>query len=157
MVRCVVLTKLVLALVLLPVIGGCSVLRLNEGREFAVYSAGYAGRFRLAYGRWPASVNELEEFVCMRGRADRFDLAQISCEELVRKPYRTQIIPRGPYLEMRFFDLAKKRVCSLKVLTPPVRSEADVFPMIVIKTSVLSCRGNGGEWGNYAYEKADIE
>ena len=79
--RCVVLTRLAVALVLLPIAGGCSVLRLNEGREFAVYSAGYAGRFHL------------------------------------------------------------EPVCTLRVLTPQVRSETDVFPMVVIKTGVFSCRG----------------
>ena len=138
--RCVVLTRLAVALVLLPIAGGCSVLRLNDGREFAVYSAGYAGRFHLAYGRWPADVNELEEFTCMRGRADRFGLAQISCDDLVRKPYRTRLRPEDAYLEMRFF-VADKPVCTLRVLTPPVRSETDVFPMVVIKTGIFSCRG----------------
>jgi hypothetical protein len=64
--KCVVLA---MVLVLLPVISGCSALRLNGGREFAIFSAGYAGRLYIAYGRWPANVNELEEFVCMRGRA----------------------------------------------------------------------------------------
>jgi hypothetical protein len=153
--RCVVLARLAVALVLSPIAGGCSALRLNGAREFAVYSAGYAGRFHIAYGRWPANVNELEEFVCMRGRADRFGLAQISCDELVQKPYRTQLNPREAYLEMRFFDLAKKPLCSLKVLTPPPRSVEDVFPMVVIRTSVFSCRGDGRAIGNHANRQAD--
>ena len=130
--RCGVLPKLLLACVGLPLFAGCTLPRLNEGRAFAIYSAGYAGRYHIAYARWP-NLNELEEYVCMRGCADGF----------VGKPYRTQMAARAAYLEMRFFDLAMKPVCSLKVLTPPPRSEEELFPMIVIKTSLLSCPGNG--------------
>lgn len=143
------LTRLVMGLVLLAASGGCSLLHLNEGRVFATYSAGYAGRFHIAYGRWP-NADELEEFVCMSGRADRFGLVQISCDDLVRKPYRTQLTPRGTDLRMQFFDAAKKSVCILTVLAPPARHDADVFPMIVIKTSVFSCRGDTGEAGSRA-------
>ncbi len=147
---------LAMVLVVLPVITGCSALRLNGGREFAIFSAGYAGRFHIAYGRWPADVNELEEFVCMRGRADRFGLAQISCDDLLRKPYRTELTPSETHLEMRFSDLSKKPLCSLKVLTPPPRSGTDVFPMIVIKTSVFTCRGDARAAGSYVNREADI-
>lgn len=140
--RCGVLTKLLLACAGVPLLGGCGLPRLNEGRQFAVYSAGYAGRFHIAYGRWP-TLDELEEFVCMRGRADGFGLAQVSCDALVSKPYRTQITPQVTYLEMRFFDLDTKPVCDLRVLIPKPRDKKDLFPMVVIKTRLFSCRGNG--------------
>jgi hypothetical protein len=122
-------------------IGGCQLLRMNEGRALAAQMAGYAGRFRIAYGRWPTDVNELEEFVCMRGRADSFDLDRIDCDELVRMPYSTQITSRSAHLQMQFFDSAKKPICRLLVLAPPADADAAVFPMIVVKTSVFSCRG----------------
>ena len=141
MVRCVVLTKLILACALLSMIGGCELLRLNEGRVFATQVAGYAGRFRIAYGRWPADVNELEEFICMRGRADSFDLDRIDCEELVRVPYSMQIAASHAHLQMQFFNSAKEPICRLRVLAPPADADAAVFPMIVVKTSVFSCPG----------------
>jgi hypothetical protein len=137
-----VFTRLTLMCALLPFIGGCEVLRLNEGREFAVYSAGYAGRYRIAHGRWP-DVRELEEFTCMHGRADDFGLALRSCEEVVLAPYHTRLTPNGGHLRMEFIDAAQKTVCTLEVLSPPARADKAVFPMVVIKTSVFSCPGDG--------------
>jgi hypothetical protein len=154
--RRVFLARLVSSFALLTVLGGCSLLRLNEGREFATYSAAYAGRFHIAYGRWPANVNELEEFICMPGRADHFGLAQISCDDLVRKPYRMQLAPRGVDLRMEFQDAAKKSVCALTVFAPMARKDVEVFPMIVIRTSVFSCPGDDGKWGAYGSRAADI-
>jgi hypothetical protein len=136
----IVFTKLMLMCAWLPMLGGCELLRLNEGRGFAVTSAGYAGRFRIAHGRWP-DVNELEEFSCMRGRADTFGLALLFCEEVVNAPFRTQLAPSGPNLRMTFLNAERKPVCKLTVLAPAPRADKDVFPMIVIKTRVLSCRG----------------
>ena len=73
-----------------------------------------------------------------------------SCDEVVRTPYRTQLTPRGEHLQMRFFNSARKSVCDLTVLAPRAEGETAVFPMIVIKTSVFSCRG---DWQQM---KADI-
>jgi hypothetical protein len=134
-------TKLMLVCTLLPMIGGCELLRLNKGREFAVQSAGYAGGFRIAYGRWP-NFSELEEFSCMHGRADRFGLALLTCEEVVDAPFLTQLVPSGVHLRMQFFNSAQKEVCNLTVIAPPAREDKNAFPMIVIKTTVFSCRGD---------------
>jgi hypothetical protein len=142
----IVFAKLMLMCALLPSLGGCELLRLNEGRGFAVTSAGYAGRFRIAHGRWP-DVNELEEFSCMRGRADRFGLALLFCEEVVNAPYETRLTVLGPNLRMTFLNAEHQPVCELTVLAPPARADRDVFPMIVIRTSVFACRGGRSAWG----------
>jgi len=125
---------------LLSSVGGCGLTRWNSGREFATTSAGYAGRFRLAYGHWPA-MNELEEFMCMRGRADRFGLEQKSCDAVVSPPYRTQLTSVADDLRMQFYDSAKRRMCSLRVLAPPTEVGKSIAPMIVIKTTLLECPG----------------
>jgi hypothetical protein len=125
-----VVTKLMLVSALLPLTGGCELLRLNQGRGF-----------RIAYGRWP-DVNELEEFSCMHGRADKFGLDLLTCEEVVDAPYRTQLTPSGVDLRMQFFNSTRKEVCSLTLLAPPARTDKDAFPMMVIKTTVFSCRGD---------------
>ena len=44
------------ALVLMQ--SGCQLLRPNFARVYAVETAGYAGRFRLAHDRWP-TMSEL--------------------------------------------------------------------------------------------------
>jgi len=135
------ITKLMFVCALLPLLGGCELLRMNQGRGFAIHSAGYAGGFRLAYGRWP-DINELEEFSCMHGRADKFGLALLSCEQVVDAPYRTQLTPSGAHLRMQFFDSSRKEVCSLTVIAPRARADKGVFPMVVVKTTVFSCRGD---------------
>jgi hypothetical protein len=130
-----------LACVMLSSLGGCELMKWNSGREFATTSAGYAGRFRLAYGHWP-SMNELEEFMCMRGRADHFGLELKSCDEIVKPPYRTQLLPLANDLNMKFFDASKQEMCSLIVLAPPKAETTALSPSIVIKTTLLSCPGD---------------
>jgi hypothetical protein len=115
--------------------------RLESAAYFSITSAGYAGRFRLAYGRWPASVNELEEFMCMRGRADQFGLARLSCDELVTLPYRTVLEPRGRDLRIRYFDSANALMCSLTLRAPRLGADAKVFPAILIESTMFSCPG----------------
>ena len=133
---------------------GCESLlpRVDSARLFASQSAAYAGRFRLAYGRWPATVNELEEFTCMPGRADKFGLEQPSCDELIRQPYRMELAPQGADLRMRFIDAVGEPVCTLRVLAPHADVHAEVFPMIEIRTNLFSCTGDGRAWYT-----ADIE
>jgi hypothetical protein len=133
------LTKVILASALLLMVG-CEILRPNEGRFVATVWAAYAGRFRIAYGHWP-TIAELEEFSCMRGRADRFGLELSSCDDVVNSPYRPRLMPHGLNLEMHFINAAGKPVCRLTVIAPAASADQDVFPMIVIKTTVLACPG----------------
>jgi len=133
------LTKMILASALLLKVG-CESLRPNEGRFVATVWAAYAGRFRIAYGHWP-SITELEEFSCMQGRADQFGLELSSCDDIVNSPYRPRLTPHGPNLEMHFINAAEEPVCRLTVIAPPTGADKDVFPMIVIKTTVLACPG----------------
>jgi len=51
------LAKLAIFATLVPMLGGCELLRPNVARVYAVETAGYAGRFRLAHDRWP-SISE---------------------------------------------------------------------------------------------------
>jgi hypothetical protein len=134
-----------LAIVCLPLLGGCESLRPNEGRFAATLWAAYAGRFRIAYGHWP-TIDELEEFSCMRGRADRFGLELSSCDDIVNAPFRPSMTPRGEHLEMRFTGVDHKEVCHLKVIAPPAGADKAMFPMIVIKTSVFTCPGGNRAW-----------
>jgi hypothetical protein len=116
--------------------------RLESAAYFSITSAGYAGRFRLAYGRWPANVNELEEFMCMRGRAEQFGLERLSCNELVTLPYRTVLEPQGQDLRIRYFDSANALMCSLKLRAPRVGVDAAIFPAILIESTMFSCSGS---------------
>jgi hypothetical protein len=136
----------VLILASLSLLGGCEVMRPNAGRMFAIESAGYAGRFRLAYDRWPA-LSELEEFMCMNGRADRFGLALLSCRDVVFAPLRTSLLPVGRDLHMEFFDKQQQRVCRLRVRAPTAEAQRSAFPKIVIETTVFACRGGDAYWG----------
>jgi hypothetical protein len=127
---------------------GCEALlpRADAARVFATQSAAYAGRFRLAYGRWPASVNELEAFMCMSGHADRFGLEQPTCDEIVNQPYRTVLMPTGADLRMRYVDSSGESVCTLRIHAPAADADTTVFPMITIRTTVFSCPGDGQDW-----------
>jgi len=119
---------------------GCESMRPNQGRLMAASWAAYAGRFRIAYGHWP-TMSELEEFSCMRGRADRFGLELSSCDDVVKAPFRPQLVPRGANLELRFTNDVHQTVCRLTVLAPPAGAEKTMFPMIRIRTSIFGCRG----------------
>ena len=81
----------------------------------------------------------------MQGRADRFGLALATCEDVVNSPYRPQLAPRGADLEMLFVTAADKLVCRLTLIAPPPDADKAVFPMIVIKTTALACRGGGAD------------
>ena len=140
----------VLILASLPWLGGCELMRPNAGRLFAIESAGYAGRFRLAHDRWP-SLSELEEFMCMTGRADRYGLALLTCKEVVFAPLHTRLAPAGRDLRMEFIDDEKRSVCRLRVRAPDAADRRSAFPKIVIDTSVYACPGTdeyrgGKEW-----------
>jgi hypothetical protein len=122
-------------------LAGCQLL---EGRSlslfhFASSSAGYAGRFRLAEGRWPG-VSELEEFMCVRGRADRHALPLLSCDEVVSSPYRMEMLPLGNDLQIRYFE-GDQPVCRLRLIAPRPEPDPEVFPMIIIKSTLFSCPG----------------
>jgi hypothetical protein len=106
---------------------------------FSEVSAGYAGRYRLATGHWPATVAELEEFACMRGRAEQYGMRRMDCAEVVALPFRTELQPVGKDLWLRYFDSANNRLCSLRLRAPPREVSRWAHPMIVIKTTVFSC------------------
>lgn len=110
---------------------------------FSVSSAGYAGRFRLAEGRWPA-VGELEEFMCMRGRAERFGMPMLTCEQVVNSPYRIGMKPAGEDLEIRYFEPGGTEVCRLRLVAPRAGAHSDMFPKIIIRSTVFACAG--GAW-----------
>lgn len=114
--------------------------RLLAAGYFAGMHAGYAGRFRLAYGRWPTGEIELEEFMCMRDRAERFKLTRVSCDDVVSVPYRTELIPEGKHLRMRFRDSTNAVLCSLRVCAPVQDVGTGVFPRIVITTTLAGCK-----------------
>lgn len=125
-------------------LGGCESLAvpvIQTAAFHAATSAGYAGRFRLAYSRWP-SAGELEEFMCMPGQAGKFGLDPISCDDVAALPYRLELTPRGDDLQMKFFDSSNQLHCSLVVRAPPTGADTATFPMIRIRTSVFSCKAN---------------
>ncbi len=100
-------------------------------------TAGYAGRYRIAYQRWP-TLTELEEFMCMPGRADKFGMKQMSCDDVVALP-RMDLAPRGADLEMKYFDASNRLTCRLLVRAPP-KGAGTAFPMVKIQTNLFSCR-----------------
>lgn len=106
---------------------------------FSELSAGYAGRYRLATGNWPATVAELEEFACMRGRAEQYGMRRMDCAEVVALPFRTEMQPVGKDLRLRYFDTANNRLCSLRLRAPAPQVSRWAHPMIIIKTTVFSC------------------
>ncbi len=121
---------------------------MESAAYFSVTSAGYAGRFRIAFGRWPASVDELDEFMCMTGQADRYELTRRTCDDVVSWPYRTVLTPEGKHLRIRYFDRSSSElVCNLQVQAPPAGARADTFPKIIINTTVFTCAGPGWEAG----------
>ena len=125
-------------------LAGCQSLLFPKFKPALLQSmnaASYAGRFRLAYQRWPATANELQEFMCMPGRADKFGLEQYSCDEVVEMP-RMELEPRGADLEMNFFDTSNESFCRLRVRAPPKGADTSTFPMVKIETDVFSCRGS---------------
>ena len=138
-----VLAKLALVFAMILTFSGCELLRPNFAQVYAVESAGYAGRFRLAHGRWP-SMGELEEFMCMHGRADKYGLGLRTCEEVVNPPYTTLMSPLGRDLQMQFFNSGRQNVCRLTVRAPEENRRDGYYPTIVIETTVFSCRGDGG-------------
>jgi hypothetical protein len=144
------LAMVILSVALMQWLPGCESLRPNEGRFVATAWAAYAGRFRIAYGRWP-TISELEEFSCMHGRADSFGLQLSSCDDIVNAPFRPRLIPRGANLEMRFVDAAQKPVCRVTVYEPSANADKAMFPMIVIKTHVFACPG-----GNHDPNSANV-
>jgi hypothetical protein len=133
---------------LLPV-SGCQVVERHtlSVLYFSQVSAGYAGRFRLATGRWPATTTELEEFSCMPGRAERYGLHRMSCDDVVRLPLRTEMYDEGGDLRLRYTDPAGARLCSLRLRAPASGSESALIPMLVIRTSVFSCSRSPGSTG----------
>jgi hypothetical protein len=130
-------------------LGGCQVVtaRLESAAYFSITSAGYAGRFRLAYGRWPANTDELEEFTCMRGRADKFGMQTITCDEIVRTPYRTVLEPDGRDLRIRYYDRANALACTLELRAPPPGAEHSIFPSILIESNLFACSGRPWQRG----------
>ena len=128
----------------LELISGCTALRRTTltSIRLSIETAGYAGRFRLAYQRWPHDQNEMEEFMCMRGRADRFDLQQPRCEEVIHYPYRLTLVPKGRDLEIDYDDRKGMRLCSLTLRAPSADAEGTPFPTIVIEANMFSCPGN---------------
>ena len=136
------LIRLVLGGAIALLLAGCQLLerRLESAAYFSVTSAGYAGRYRIAFGRWPANVNELEEFTCMPGRADKFGLALMSCDDVVTVPYRTELSPQGKDLRLRYFDKSNgELLCSLKLRATELGADANTFPRIVIESTVFTC------------------
>jgi hypothetical protein len=126
-------------------LAGCQFLerRLESAAYFSATSAGYAGRYRIAFGRWP-NVAELEEFTCMPGRADKFGLAQISCDEVVTLPYRTELTPQGKDLRLRYFARSDGALlCSLRLRATELGADTNTFPRIVIQSTIFSCTGSG--------------
>ena len=77
----------------------------------------------------------------MQGRADRFGIELMECDEVVRLPYRIEMQPEGRHLRMRFYDSAHSETCSLRLLAPSGGTGMNNFPMIVIKTTVFACPG----------------
>lgn len=140
-------------------LAGCQYLerRLESAAYFSVTSAGFAGRFRIAFGRWPASVNELEEFICVPGHADRFAIHQMSCDDVVAWPYRTELIPDGNHLRMNYYDRSTgKLLCKLRLQAPPDGADLDIFPMVVIRSTVISCSGARWNTGSASLPPADV-
>lgn len=126
---------------------GCQALeaRALSMLHFTATSAGYAGRFRIAHDRWPANVNELDEFMCMAGRAEQFGLARLTCEEVVAFPYRIELQPIGDDLRIRCFESPDTPVCSLKLFAPPTDAHRKIFPALMIRSTLFECRAGAFE------------
>jgi len=135
--------KLAIIAALVPTLSGCELLRPNVARVYAVETAGYVGRFRLAHDRWP-SISELEEFMCMHGRADNYGLGLRTCEDVVNPLYTLQMSSQGQDLQLQFYNSERQNVCRLTVLAPAKSELSGYYPTIVIETTVFACRGEGG-------------
>jgi hypothetical protein len=128
----------------LPLLTGCELLRdcVPRAQFFALMHASYAGRFRVEFARWPTPA-ELEEYLCMENRARSFDMrTALSCDELVRLPWRVEMIPEGRHLRLLFLDEADRGLCELQVRAPPREADLRAFPMVVIKTTAFACSGD---------------
>lgn len=138
-------SRLLCGLVLL-LFGGCQIVesRSRSLFYFSATSAGYAGRFRIAHGRWPADSAELERFMCAAGQAEAFGLVRPDCAEAASLPYRLELVPLGADLRIRYLEDSGDAVCTLRLLAPPADGAA-ISPMIVIKSSLLACRGGAFE------------
>jgi hypothetical protein len=123
-------------------LGGCQFVsdRVLNTAYFSTTSAGYAGRFRLAYARWPAGSEELEAFMCMRGRAEQFGLLRHSCDDVVHVSYRTELKSTGDDLRMSYFDSSDGTLlCTLKLRAPTADADTRTFPRIRIESTLFGC------------------
>ena len=76
----------------------------------------------------------------MPGRADRFGLIHRSCDDVVAWPFRTELIPEGQDLRLRYYRQANgEMVCDLRLEAPSVRAHLDAFPKVIIKSTIFSC------------------
>jgi hypothetical protein len=58
-------------------------------------------------------------------------------------PNRVEMHPRGANLRVEVFDALNRLVCRLDVLAPKPESSGALLRMIVVRTSVFSCPGEG--------------
>jgi hypothetical protein len=126
----------------MPPLAGCAVVesRMMSLSYFSATSAAYAGRFRLAHGRWPGDARELGEFVCTSDHVELSGFERGSCDDVLGLPYRLELTRDGDDLRIRYFE-SDAAVCSLRLLAPPAHTDSRVFSMIVIKSTLFACHG----------------
>jgi hypothetical protein len=64
---------------------------------------------------------------------------------LISLSYRMELVPAGDDLRIRYFEPSGRPLCALRVLAPTRDEATRVFPNIVIKSTLLSCRGDAIE------------
>ena len=142
-------------LLLAGMLSGCQLSHLNQGSLQAAAVAAHAGMFHRVNGRWPNDRAELERFDCPAFDDHEFEEAWIDdspppatrnesdCRFLAELDYRIDWRPRSHALRMTFQDSNGRRVCKLRVDAPGADSGTALAPMMVIRTTVFSCPGNG--------------
>ncbi|HEV7606519.1 MAG TPA: hypothetical protein VGO61_04245 [Steroidobacteraceae bacterium] len=137
----------VLALVLLALVcaatGGCELLRMNPGRLQALTIAAQVGEFRNAHRRWPAVATDLDHSTLLT-EFDEADIGEPVARKAARaKGLRVEMLPHGANLRLEMFDSTNRRVCSMELIAPTDDDPHRLMPVMVIKTTVISCPGTG--------------
>ncbi|MEO8017642.1 MAG: hypothetical protein ABI769_07500 [Pseudomonadota bacterium] len=125
---------------------GCDLLRVNQGRLEAITIAAQVGEFRLAKGRWPAAAHDLDHSTLLEdfGTAD---LGAAPARKAARAPrHRVEMAPRGANLRVKVLDDDGRLICRFEVLAPSPGSTRALIPLIVVKTSMFVCPGEGKEF-----------
>jgi hypothetical protein len=117
---------------------------MNHGKVISVAAAGQVGMFRREVGRWPKDRADLIAHGCLR-----LDHATGSeppdepgCQFFITLPYQLELQSRAENLQMVIRDPSGKLICQLVVVAPRGAKDS-LNPLVVLKTTLFSCPGEG--------------